>query len=219
MTGVIIDIFLIIILFGLFGFIHSILASTKIKKILISKFGNLIAFYRLTYVLISFITLFIVYDLAPKPHIIIYDLPYPFDFIILLPQIVGLVGILWTLRYFNLKEFLGIDQIFRWLNNNYDVTDMDEKLTLRIEGPYKYVRHPIYFFSIIILAFRPQMDLFYLTAFVCICIYFYIGSLYEERKMIDRFGSQYLDYQNTVPRIFPISLSKLFNSKNAMEIK
>ncbi len=219
MTGVIIDVFLIIFLFGLFGVVHSILASTKIKKILISKLGNLIAFYRLTYVLVSFITLFLIYDLTPKPNIIIYDLPPPFDFIILLPQFLGLIGILWTLRYFNLKEFLGIDQIFRWHKNNYNVSDLDEKLTLRIGGPYKLVRHPVYFFTIIILAFRSQMDLFYLTVFICICAYFYIGSFYEERKMIEKFGDQYLNYQNKVPRMFPINFSRLFNLKNIMKVE
>jgi len=214
-----VDVLIIILLFVLFSLPHSVLASLNFKKKMQERIGTKIAFYRIFYNLFALVSFYLFYIISPKPAVTIYDLDYPFDIAMIFFQVLSLLGLWWSLRPIDLKEFLGIDQIFRWLNNNYDVTDMDEKLTLRIEGPYKYVRHPIYFFSIIILAFRPQMDLFYLTAFVCICIYFYIGSLYEERKMIDRFGSQYLDYQNTVPRIFPISLSKLFNSKNAMEIK
>jgi len=52
------------------------------------------------------------------------------------------------------------------------------------------------------------MSLFYLTLFICIVIYFYIGSIYEEKKLVEKFGSEYRNYQEKVGRIFP------FKSKN-----
>jgi protein-S-isoprenylcysteine O-methyltransferase Ste14 len=38
---------------------------------------------------------------------------------------------------------------------------------------------------------------------ICIIVYFYVGSFYEERKLVDKFGDEYLLYQKKVPRIFP----------------
>jgi protein-S-isoprenylcysteine O-methyltransferase Ste14 len=138
----------------------------------------------------------------------IYDLPNPFDIIILVPQFISLAGIIWSLKYFSLFEFAGISQVMRWKNNRYSENELDEKLTLRIEGPYKYSRHPLYFFIIAFMFFRPAMNLFYLVFTVCTAAYFYIGSVYEERKLTEVFGELYRDYIKTVPRIIPVSFGK-----------
>ncbi|MDR3628249.1 MAG: hypothetical protein P4L45_15505 [Ignavibacteriaceae bacterium] len=204
MTGYAIDVFLIIILFALFGFLHTFLASGKVKGILIEKYESLIAFYRLFYVLSSLVLLYLVYQSMPKPSLIIYDLPRPFDLIILIPQFLSLAGIVWTFKYFSLQEFLGTEQIFRWFRKEYNISELDERLTLKIEGPYKFCRHPLYLFTILFLCFRPEMDLFYLTSLLCIIAYFYVGSIFEERKLADRFGRNYIDNQKSIPRIFPV---------------
>lgn len=204
MIGNAIDVITIIALFALFGFIHSFLASNKAKQILAARYEDLIAFYRFCYILSSIILFYLIYQSFPKPRLIIYDLPQPFDLIILVPQFLSLAGIVWTLRYFSIPEFLGTNQIFRWFNKEYDLTELDERLTLKIEGPYKFCRHPLYLFSIMFLCFRPEMDLFYLTLLICIIAYFYIGSIYEEKKLVDKFGDEYIKYQKTVPRIIPL---------------
>jgi len=197
------DVITILLLFTFFGLIHSFLASNKVKRILIDRVGNLIAFYRLFYILFSVVTFYLIYILAPNSHTTIYDLPYPFDFVVLIPQFLSIAGFIWTLKYFYVREFLGINQIVRWYKKNYNVNDLDEELTLRIDGPYKVCRHPLYFFSIVFLIFRPEMDLSYLTFLICISVYFYIGSFYEEKKLIEKFGSNYINYKEVVHRIFP----------------
>jgi protein-S-isoprenylcysteine O-methyltransferase Ste14 len=111
---------------------------------------------------------------------------------------------IWSFKYISFKEFIGLNQIDRYLKNEYSDNELDENYTLRIEGPYKYSRHPIYFFSIIFLMFRAEMNLFYLTLFISFTAYFYIGSYYEEKKMIRLFGDDFRNYQKKVPRIFPI---------------
>jgi methanethiol S-methyltransferase len=150
----------------------------------------------------------------PKPYLVVYDLPNPFDLIILVPQFISLAGVLWSLRYFSLSEFIGVSQVIRWKNKEYNENDLDEKLTLRIEGPYKYSRHPLYFFIIAYLLFRPAMDLFYFVFFICISSYFYIGSIYEEKKLIETFGNEYRQYMKSVPRIIPfMNLVYVFKNK------
>ncbi len=200
----IIDIVIIIFLFALFGVSHTILASSSIKKRIIENAGNKIAFYRLFYNIISVIIFLAIYEIAPKPGLIIYDLSYPYDLLSVALQVVFLGLLIWTIRYIDGKEFLGISQIVRYYKGTYDTKELDEKQSLVIKGPFKFVRHPIYLFSFLFLLVRPTMDLFYLISLICILAYFIIGSYYEEKKLIERFGDDYIEYQNKVPRIFPI---------------
>jgi protein-S-isoprenylcysteine O-methyltransferase Ste14 len=213
----VVDVLIIIFLFIVFGYTHSLLASEKVKIQFKKIFGELIAFYRMLYNLFSIISLYIIYELSPKPHIIIYDLQNPFDLIILIPQFLSLAGVFWVFRYICIREFLGLDQIKRFIEKRY-TTELDEEFTLRIEGPYRYSRHPVYFFSITFLLFRPVMDLFYLTFLICVVAYFYIGSYYEERKLVRQFGEIYENYKKEVPRIFPVKLFRPYNQKKYAEV-
>ena len=208
----VVDVLIITLLFAVFGYTHSLLASEKVKISFKKIFGDLIAFYRLLYNLFGLLSLYLIYEFSPKPHIIIYDLPNPYDLIVLIPQFVSLAGVLWVFRYICFKEFLGLDQIKRFFEKRY-TTELDEEFTLRIEGPYRYSRHPIYFFSITFLIFRPVMDLFYLTFLICIVAYFYIGSYYEEKKLVRQFGEVYENYKKEVPRIFPVKFLNPYNQK------
>lgn len=202
------DILVIIFLFFLFAFTHTWLASRKLKKSLTEKIGNRIAFYRLFYNITSVMFFFVFYSLSPKPDVIIYDLQYPFDLITFALQVLSLIGLIWAARQIDLKEFFGIKQLERFWDNNYSLEDLDEKQELKTRGVFKLVRHPIYMFSILFLLFRPQMNLFYLTTFICIIIYFYAGSIFEEKKLVEVFGEQYKEYQKKVPRLFPIKIFK-----------
>lgn len=198
------DVLIIILLFAAFSVSHTWLASIKLKESLALKLGNKIAFYRLFYNVSSMVIFFVFYAISPKPDLIVYDLRFPFDIITFALQVLSLAGLIWAARSVSLKEFSGIAQIERYLNGTYNTGDLDEKLVLKIEGAFKFVRHPIYFFSILFLGLRPAMNLYYLVMFICIVIYFYVGSFYEERKLVKFFGDEYREYQKKVPRIFPV---------------
>jgi len=199
----VIDVIVLVLLFALYGFIHSVVASEKVKVFFRKTFGKLIAFYRLLFNVFALVGLYLIWDLAPQPSLQIYKLPSPYDYLVLIPQLISLAGIMWCFKFICFKEFIGLNQINRYLKNEYSDNELDENYTLRIEGPYKYSRHPIYFFSIIFLMFRAEMSLFYLTMFISFTAYFYIGSYYEEKKMVRLFGDDYKDYQKKVSRIFP----------------
>jgi protein-S-isoprenylcysteine O-methyltransferase Ste14 len=201
-----IDVLTLLALLGFWGFVHSFLASLKVKEFFKKQFGKAISFYRLCYNLFSIVTLYLIWEYSPHPSTKIYQLNPPFDFLVLIPQMLSLLGIIWCFRFISSKEFLGLAQIERFLNKEYSEEELDEKMTFRIEGPYKYSRHPIYFFSIVFLLFRAEMDLFYLTVLIVFIAYFYIGSVYEEKKLVSIFGDDYREYQEKVPRIFPVKL-------------
>ena len=201
---IIIDIFLIILLYSLFAVSHSFLALSKIKKNIAEKAGARIAFYRLFYNLTSILILLALYLIAPHPDIVVYDLQFPFDIITFALQIFSLCGLFWSCKSIDWGEFLGIAQIIRYFRNEYIIDDLDERPVLNTTGAFKFVRHPIYFFSILFLGLRPTMNLFYLIIFICTILYFYIGSFYEENKLIEIFGNEYAEYKERVQRIFPV---------------
>jgi len=57
------------------------------------------------------------------------------------------------------------------------------------------------------------MDLFYLTFFLLIVAYFYIGAYYEEKKLVRIFGEVYSRYQKSVPQIFPSIPLRAYNTE------
>lgn len=202
------DVILILLVIAVFGYVHSLLASIKVKEFIKENLGNGIAFYRLAYNLFALASLYFIWEVAPHPSLLIYELNPPFDFLVFIPQVLGLIGFFWTFNYICFKEFIGIDQVIRYFEGTYSKEELDEHLTLRIEGPYRYSRHPLYFFSILILTFRAEMDLFYLTLLVSFVAYFYIGSVYEEKKLTEYFGQEYIRYKKQVPRILPLKIIK-----------
>lgn len=170
---------------------------------LTSKLGDKIAFYRLFYNLSSILFFLFIYFISPKNDYVIYDLSFPYDMIIVALQIISVILLLWTTKYINMREFLGLSQIKRFGKENYNTEDLDEKMELRIEGPFKYSRHPIYLFSSLFLLLRPTMDFFYLIFLINIILYFYIGAYFEEKKLVTIFGDDYKQYQKNVPKFFP----------------
>ena len=208
------DIFIIVFLFSIFAVSHSLLAAFNVKEKITKQVGTKIAFYRLFFNVSSILTFLAIYALSPKPNIVIYDLQFPYDIVAFGIQVLGVIGFFWSASYLDGKEFLGITQIQRYFNGTYVQEELDEHQELIVVGPFKYSRHPIYFYSIIMLGFRPSMDLFYFVFFICMAIYFYIGAMYEERNLEKKYGSAYLEYKKHVPRLVP----NLFNNyKTATE--
>lgn len=203
---VIIDIILIVLIFSLFGFLHSYFASEKIKAKFKIYFPYMLPFYRLIYNFFAVIEVVFLFKFSPKPDVIIYDFQFPFDLIIIFFQFISIAGFIWTLNYFDAQEFLGLNQIKRWKNSNYDIETLDEQSELNFNGPYKYCRHPLYFFSILFLILRPTMNLFYFIFAVCSTVYFYVGTFFEEKRLVNKFGEKYISYQRNVPRIFPLKI-------------
>ncbi|HPO56300.1 MAG: isoprenylcysteine carboxylmethyltransferase family protein [Ignavibacteriales bacterium] len=205
----VLDIAIILFCFTIFAVSHSLLALNSTKNYIAIKYPEYLPFYRIGFVALAIILFFLYFIVTPKPDIIIYDLLPPFDLLTLIPQLIAIIGLLYTLRQFDLKEFMGYEQIKRWKNHSYNKQELDEHKTLHIKGPYRICRHPLYLFTIMLLGFRPYMTLFYFLTFLATTLYFYIGSFYEERKLIEVFGSQYIEYQKKTGRILPFKLSNL----------
>ncbi|MGD8781867.1 MAG: hypothetical protein PVH88_23255 [Ignavibacteria bacterium] len=142
----VIDTALIILLFTLFALSHSLLANTKIKNRIAQRVGKNFAFYRAFYNLTSLLFFIFILDVAPHPDLVIYDLHFPYDITVVVLQIINIIGLIWSVKVIDIKEFLGLNQIKKFLEGDFSEGDSDDKSELIIRGPFKYSRHPLYFF-------------------------------------------------------------------------
>jgi len=77
-----------------------------------------------------------------------------------------------------------------------------------IKGPYQWVRHPLYFFSLIMIWSYPHLTADRLLFNVLWTIWLVVGSILEERDLVKEFGREYRDYQSKVPMLIPIKIFK-----------
>ena len=91
-------------------------------------------------------------------------------------------------------DFLGISQL------NEAKTRPHNLVT---SGCYARMRHPLYFYSTIFLALNPVMTGQWLILTLLSLVYFIVGGLIEERRLIALFGDEYRLYQQQVPFMIP----------------
>lgn len=192
-----------VFLYTVFGASHSYLAGFQVKQWVAGRFPAWMPYYRALYNVVAIVSFFFILSMMPDLDYPVYDLQYPLDLLVLVPQFISLGLLVWTVRYIDVMEFAGIAQIIRHWRHQYRTETLDEESVLRIKGPYKISRHPIYLFTILFLAFRPVMDVQYLVFLVSITAYFYIGAFFEEKRLTTIHGSAYMAYQETTPMIFP----------------
>lgn len=158
-----------------------------------------------------------IYEFSPRPNDVVYDLVYPYDIAIFILQTLSLIGIIWAVSAVEVREFLGISQIKRWFDSSYNVVEGDERLELNLKGAFLYCRHPIYFFFILFLGLRPTMDVFYLTFYICIVVYFIVGAYFEEQRLVLKFGKRYAEYRELVPMFIPYKKLKAEDINRILE--
>lgn len=72
-----------------------------------------------------------------------------------------------------------------------------------VRGPYRWVRHPLYFFSLLLIWATPDMTSDRLLFNVLWTSWIVVGSCLEERDLAAEFGERYRVYQQTVPMLLP----------------
>lgn len=107
------------------------------------------------------------------------------------------IGFVYSLKYYDLAEFWGIRQLW---DGNKSVHDQE---CFHISPLHRYVRHPWYFFALVIIWTR-DVSTIQLLVYVLVTAYFVLGSHLEERKLVAYHGEVYRKYQKKVAGIFPL---------------
>jgi len=72
-----------------------------------------------------------------------------------------------------------------------------------IKGPYRWVRHPLYFFAILLFWSCPVLTADRLLFNILWTTWVVLATVLEERDLVAQFGDSYSQYQNEVPMILP----------------
>jgi protein-S-isoprenylcysteine O-methyltransferase Ste14 len=82
---------------------------------------------------------------------------------------------------------------------------------LASKGPYRFVRHPIYFFILLMLWSYPDITLDRLLFNILFSNWMVLATFWEEKDLKDAFGEAYRDYQKRVPMLIPWKLTTSIN--------
>ncbi len=177
--------------------LHSWLAAFSTKEMAKRVFGNEIRrYYRLIYIFIAGATLLPILGMVLLlPSRVLWVIPVPWVYLTLTLQVLALLGLVLTVLQVETMAFIGLRQLQH--------PDAETEAELVTRGFYRVVRHPLYFFSMVIFWLFPIMTDLGLAFIVVSSLYFIIGTIPEERKLVKIYGDSYRAYQKEVPRIIP----------------
>ncbi len=201
------SVFWIFISILLFGALHSLLASHSAKLFAQRLIGVNVATatYRLVYNVVAFAAILpALYLVFRAPDRELYRLPAPWDSVALGLQVLAAAGLLFSVYEMDVWFFLGLRQLGEppQLGRRYSI-DSTSTPQLVTHGLYRIVRHPLYTTSLIVMYLASPMTLNWLAFALSCNAYFFVGSLFEERKLLREFGDAYRAYQRRVPRLLP----------------
>jgi len=110
-------------------------------------------------------------------------------------------GFLWGSRALGKLDTFGLKAIVRHLRDREP-----RELPLTQRGPYRWVRHPLYLFTLVMFWSCPELTADRLLFNVSWTAWVFLGTVLEERDLIGVFGESYREYQRDVPMILPLRL-------------
>ena len=194
--------FWLILAIALWGVFHSLLASIGIKDLFCRAFGDgFMKSYRLFYNIYAVISIVpVLYLMVTLPDHNLYRLPAPYDYVMRVGQGASIFLLFVAAFQTDLLSFVGLRQLF----------EEEKSGPLITSGLYRFVRHPLYTFSLLILWFSPSMSLNSFIVYSALTIYVLIGIVFEERKLLREFGQEYAEYRSVTPMLIP-GLNFLWN--------
>jgi len=178
--------------------LHSALASLTVKRWLAARHPDFMPAYRIGFNIIAVLGLLpILWLLFSHPGPVVWSWSGLSAYIANGLALAAVAGFFYTLRDYDGSEFLGLRQ---WFNQTRTVEDQE---CFHITSAHRFVRHPWYSFSLLIIWTRDMSAAMLLSALV-MTAYFIVGSRMEERKLIAYHGQRYRRYMGKVAGLVPL---------------
>lgn len=114
-----------------------------------------------------------------------------------------LAGFFWGGKSLGSFDTLGVKPLMRYISKR---PDKPQQITAK--GPYRWVRHPLYLFIIILIWLCPVLTLDRLIFNIMWTFWIVIGTYLEDRDLHREFGSQYYEYSSHVPMLIPYRIPR-----------
>ncbi len=112
--------------------------------------------------------------------------------------VLALSGFFWGARSLGSRDTFGIERMRRNIEGK-----ITKPARLFIRGPYRWIRHPLYFFCIVMIWACPDLTADRLLFNVLWTLWIIVGIILEERDLVSQFGPDYIRYQSDVPMLVP----------------
>jgi protein-S-isoprenylcysteine O-methyltransferase Ste14 len=187
---------------SIFGILHTTLAALRVKDWARQRWGKrrVDSWYRLFYSSLAgatFLPVLLLIEIVPDR--VLYTISAPWLWLTTGLQLAALIFFFRALLQTDVMRFIGLRQLLR----GGKPVPVDQHERLVTSGPYRWVRHPLYFATILILLLWPKMTANWAALIAVTTAYFYLGSIPEEQKLVEEFGEAYRRYQRMVPRLIP----------------
>ncbi|MCA9973367.1 MAG: isoprenylcysteine carboxylmethyltransferase family protein [Anaerolineales bacterium] len=194
-----------IVVFVVWAVGHSLTADGRVKTAVRARIGEraYTGLYRLGYNLFSLLSIVpVLLVLAWRvPDTVLWRMPAPYAWLAMVVQLLGFAGLLAALLQTDVWEFVGLRQAVNYWRGAAHLLPPPRLVTT---GMYALVRHPLYFFSLLILWPAPVLTLQTLIFNLMATLYLWAGSRVEERRLTAVFGTEYEAYRQDVPGLLPM---------------
>ncbi|MBY0577632.1 MAG: hypothetical protein K2P57_01150 [Burkholderiales bacterium] len=186
--------------------LHSVLASSWMKDKVASGWPRAMPVYRMMYNLIAIVLLFpIAWLLWGHAWPVLWRIEGLWAFAAWLLKALAGMAFLVSLKYYDMREFLGLKA--------------EQHGARFVISPFhRFVRHPWYFFALVIIWTSSMNSGQFATAVMVTC-YLFIGSRHEERMLIACFGERYAEYRSRVPGLIPLPWKYLKADEAGIPVK
>jgi len=144
-----------------------------------------------------------------RSDVVIYSVQGPARWILRGMFAAGVIGLLWSVHTLKYLDGLGVQTLLRHLRGKET-----RALPLAIRGPYRWVRHPLYFLMLVLIWACPDVTLDRLLFAVLWSAWIVAGARLEERDLTAEFGADYRAYQQAVPMLIPWRVPRWPDTKN-----
>jgi protein-S-isoprenylcysteine O-methyltransferase Ste14 len=108
------------------------------------------------------------------------------------------IGFYWGVRSLGRIDAYGLIAILKGAKGSTQVSS-----DLIVRGPYRWVRHPLYLFCILMFWSCPDLTSDRLLFNILWTAWIVLGTILEERDLVTQFGENYTAYQAEVPMLLP----------------
>jgi methanethiol S-methyltransferase len=193
---------LVVLLWTGYVALHSFLISIRFTNLLTRLLKDYYAFYRLFYVLFSFVLLVPLINYSGQLDdkvIISYESPYSIIRYILIYG--SLLMFFWAFFFnYDSLSFFGIRQILNFRKKK----KLNPEEGIKKNGLLGIIRHPMYL-ALIIYLWSQTFRVVDIITNALLTIYVIIGTILEEKKLVLEFGDAYTKYQKEVPMLIPFT--------------
>jgi protein-S-isoprenylcysteine O-methyltransferase Ste14 len=187
---------------------HSVMTRSGFRRRFFHRLRE--EFHGAVYSTISGIALLVVVVLWQGPTRTLFAAPEPLRWLLRALFVLSLLGFAWGARALGPFDGLGLRAIRRHLRGK----EAPEPRFL-VRGPYRWVRHPFYFFALVLFWSYPELTADRLLFNVLWTIWVVVGTVLEERDLVATFGESYREYRRRVPMLLPYRLRPAFRIEPA----